>query len=214
MITALRAFALATLTALPLIAAAPAHAETLPLDAAISSLPVAAEVRDGYQRASFRHWIDADRDGCNTRMEVLIAESRTTPVIESGCKVISGDWYSAYDGVTVTAPGGLDVDHMVPLAEAWDSGASSWTAQRRQDYANDLGAPNSLIAVTAKTNRSKADQDPAEWLPSRDVCDYTQMWVGTKLRWGLMTDAAEQNELRRLAETCGPQTVEYTPVDE
>ncbi|GGR73341.1 hypothetical protein GCM10010220_26890 [Streptomyces parvulus] len=84
--------------------------------------------------------------------------------MEAGCKVSSGE-SSCQDGVTVTAPGGLDIDHMVPLAEARGSGASAWTTKHREAYANDLEAERSLVAVTARTNRSKADQDPADWLP-------------------------------------------------
>ncbi|MDQ1033613.1 hypothetical protein QFZ75_000029 [Streptomyces sp. V3I8] len=160
------AAAAALLFAFPLTSApAAAHearAETLPLAQAVHLLPSAAESRDGYQRSSFKHWVDADRDGCSTRAEVLIAESRTEPIIEAGCKVTAGEWYSYYDGVTLTAPGGLDIDHMVPLAEAWDSGAHTWTPARREAYANDLDAQRSLVAVTARSNRSKSDQDPAE----------------------------------------------------
>ncbi|GAA0454145.1 hypothetical protein GCM10010361_17760 [Streptomyces olivaceiscleroticus] len=100
---------------------------------------------------------------------------------------------------------------MVPLAEAWDSGASQWTPARRQAYANDLGAERSLVAVTAKTNRSKADQDPAQWMPpSADArCTYLADWVGTKLRWELTADRTEVKTLHDLAAGCGHQHVEY-----
>ncbi|MET9479897.1 HNH endonuclease family protein [Streptomyces sp. NPDC006638] len=212
--TTVRGLAAAALTLLPLLTASLAHAaETLPLDAAITSLPLADESRTGYQRTSFKHWVDADRDGCSTRAEVLIDESRTAPVIEAGCKVISGEWFSYYDGAVVTAPGGLDIDHMVPLAEAWDSGASGWTPARREAYANDLGAERSLVAVTAKTNRSKSDQDPAQWLPplADARCTYVTDWVSTKLRWQLTADTAERDALRALAEGCGQETVKYQP---
>ncbi|MFE2829384.1 HNH endonuclease family protein [Streptomyces sp. NPDC059271] len=152
--------------------------------AAVDLLPSAAESREGYQRTSFKHWVDADRDGCSTRAKVLIEESRVQPTIEPGCKVTAGQWFSFYDGVTVTAPGGLDIDHMVPLAEAWDSGASAWTPERREAYANDLDADSSLVAVTARTNRSKADQDPADWLPPLlDGAARTPRAIATKLRW-------------------------------
>jgi hypothetical protein len=106
-------------------AAQEARVQTLPLAEAVHLLPTAVESRTGYQRTGFKHWVDADRDTCNTRAEVLIAESRTEPAIETRCKVTAGTWFSYYDGVTLTAPGGLDIDHMVPLAEAWDSGASA-----------------------------------------------------------------------------------------
>ncbi len=116
--------------------------------------------------------------------------------------------------MTVTNPKGLDIDHMVPLAEVWDSGASQWTAARREAYANDLGADRSLVAVTAKTNRSKADQDPATWLPplADARCTYAADWISTKLRWALTIDRAERDALRRLAAGCGHTTVEYQRV--
>ncbi|MET9462157.1 HNH endonuclease family protein [Streptomyces canus] len=190
-----------------------AHRERLPLATGIDWLASASESREGYQRTSFKHWVDADRDGCSTRAEVLIAESVVAPTVEPGCKVTAGEWRSYYDGVTVTAPGGLDIDHMVPLAEAWDSGASSWTAQRRQDYANDLDAERSLVAVTARTNRSKADQDPAEWLPplADARCTYVTDWVATKLRWNLTVDDTERAALTRLADECDGWEVTYEP---
>ncbi|MFE7029116.1 HNH endonuclease family protein [Streptomyces sp. NPDC057621] len=205
----------AALLAFPFTAApASAHearAMPLPLAEAVDLLPSATESRDGYQRTSFRHWVDADRDSCNTRAEVLIAESRVEPTVEAGCKVTAGEWFSYYDGVTLTAPGGLDIDHMVPLAEAWDSGASTWTPQRREAYANDLGAERSLVAVTARTNRSKSDQDPADWMPplADARCTYTADWVATKLRWQLTADDREQTALTEIAAGCGQEMVDY-----
>ncbi|MBZ6102656.1 HNH endonuclease family protein [Streptomyces olivaceus] len=213
MITA-RGLLAAALLALPLAApAAAAPAEALPIADAVAALPVADESRDGYTRSAFKHWVDADKDSCNTRMEVLIAESRVPATVGSGCKVTAGEWFSYYDGVTVTAPGGLDIDHMVPLAEAWDSGASAWSAERREQYANDLDAERSLVAVTARTNRSKSDQDPADWLPplADARCTYLADWVGTKLRWGLSVDEPEREALAELAGGCGQETVDYEP---
>ncbi|GGS71681.1 hypothetical protein J2S47_002345 [Streptomyces griseoviridis] len=100
---------------------------------------------------------------------------------------------------------------MVPLAEAWDSGASDWTAARREAYANDQGAEESLIAVTDRVNQAKGDQDPAEWLPPAEgtLCRYVPEWVGTKLRWELTADEAETDTLRDLAGECAGQTVTY-----
>ncbi|GAA2225210.1 hypothetical protein GCM10010104_16280 [Streptomyces indiaensis] len=100
---------------------------------------------------------------------------------------------------------------MVPLAEAWDSGASAWTAQRREQYANDQGHEASLVAVTARSNRSKADQDPAQWLPpAADAhCRYAGEWVATKLGWRLAADELELGALRELGGACPGQTVAY-----
>ncbi|WP_331759882.1 HNH endonuclease family protein (plasmid) [Streptomyces sp. NBC_01525] len=201
----------AALALLPLAAASPAHADSTRLHEAVDRLPLAAESRDGYQRTSFKHWVDADRDGCNTRAEVLIAESRTPVEMGPKCKIVSGEWFSYYDQQHVADPKKLDIDHMVPLAEAWDSGASQWTAARRQAYANDLDASRSLVAVTAKTNRSKADQDPAQWMPpaAEARCTYLADWISTKLRWSLTVDHTERDALQGLVAACPDTELTY-----
>lgn len=188
----------------PTTAAASAAATAVPLREAVAALPVAEEVRDGYQRDRFRHWIDEDKDGCNTRAEVLINEAVLPPEVDAKCAVAGGSWYSPYDDVYVTDARTLDIDHMVPLAEAWDSGAFAWTAARRQAYANDLDEPLALVAVTARSNRSKADQDPATWLPpyAPAVCGYITAWTAVKTRWRLTVDAAEKAVLTDRANGC------------
>ncbi|WPP32260.1 HNH endonuclease family protein [Streptomyces sp. CL7] len=217
MIKALMRGLTATALALtPLASSAPVHAaETLPLEEAVASLPPAVESRDGYSRSAFRHWNTGDdpADGCNTRAEVLLDEAVEPPEVSDGCRLTGGRWFSYYDAAWVTSASGLDIDHMVPLAEAWDSGAYAWTAARREAYANDQGAPSSLVAVTASSNRSKADQDPAEWLPRvADVhCRYVVEWVGTKLRWSLTADEVEIEALNQVAESCEGWSVTYEP---
>ncbi|MFF1341912.1 HNH endonuclease family protein [Streptomyces sp. NPDC058290] len=113
----------------------------------------------------------------------------------------------------VTDAARLDVDHFVPLAEVHDSGGYAWDAARREAYANDQGSPDTLIAVSAASNRSKADKDPAEWMPTDGSyhCTYTATWVGTKLRWGLAVDEVERQALLGLAEDCPTTTVIYEP---
>lgn len=103
---------------------------------------------------------------------------------------------------------------LAPLAEPWDSGGYHRTAERPQAYANDLGAERSLVAVTAKSNRSKSDKDPATWLPPADAahCTYAADWTGTKLRWGLTADDKERAALLKLAEACPDTTVQYQVV--
>ncbi|MGW7030446.1 HNH endonuclease family protein [Streptomyces xanthophaeus] len=181
----------------------------------MSALPLAVEDRTGYQRTSFRHWNAGElpSDGCNTRQEVLLAEAVVYPEIGPGCTLTGGVWWSYYDDQQVTPAGALDIDHMVPLAEAWDSGASSWTVQRREAYANDQGQLSSLVAVTARSNRAKADRDPSEWLPPSPeaLCRYGAEWTATKLRWGLAVDEAERDRLWDIAAGCGGTEVEFTP---
>jgi hypothetical protein len=174
------------------------------VDAAIKVLKIAPDVREGYARSKFKHWSDLDKNGCNTRNDVILAEALVKPKVDKGCKIVkdTGKWYSAYDGLTVTNFSALDVDHMVPLAEAWDSGASKWDDARRQVYANDMGDANALIAVTAATNRSKSDQDPAEWLPAKDVCTYVKNWVHVKVRWSLTVDEKELKVLKDTNAKC------------
>ncbi|MFJ3913896.1 HNH endonuclease family protein [Streptomyces vinaceus] len=195
--------------------AASAVPQVLPMGAAVSALPLAVEDRTGYQRTSFKHWNAGDipADGCNTRAEVLLSEAVEYPAIGPGCTLSGGVWWSYYDDTAVTEASKLDIDHMVPLAEAWDSGASSWTAKRREAYANDQGQLSSLVAVTARSNRSKADQDPAEWLPPAPdaLCRYGAEWTATKLRWGLAVDGAERERLLDIAAGCGATQVEFTP---
>lgn len=217
MIRIMRGLVAATAAAaalLPLSSPASAAEEiTLPLREAVAALPTADEDRTGYNRDLFRHWVDEDRDGCNTRMEVLIAEAVEAPAVGPRCVISGGRWYSYYDDVYVDGPRGNDIDHMVPLAEAWDSGASGWTAARRQAYANDVGSDVSLIAVTARSNRSKADQDPAEWMPpsTSAYCQYLGEWVATKLRWQLAVDNSEAAALAETASRCPDVPITYTP---
>ncbi|WP_412079406.1 HNH endonuclease family protein (plasmid) [Streptomyces xanthophaeus] len=193
----------------------PAAPQVVPIGVAVSVLQLATEDRTGYQRTSFRHWNagDVPADGCNTRQEVLLSEAVDYPEIGPGCALSGGMWVSYYDEVSVTDAARLDIDHMVPLAEAWDSGASSWTAQRREAYANDQGQPSSLVAVTARSNRAKADRDPAEWLPpsAEALCRYGAEWTATKLRWGLAVDELERDRLLDIAAGCGGTEVEFTP---
>lgn len=195
---------MAAVLAAPVAAAAEPGPVTVSLWQAVQQLPVAPERREGYHRGLFRHWLDADRDGCSTRAEALLAEAVDAPAVGAGCALRGGRWYSPYDDLHVEGARGLDVDHTVPLAEAWDSGAFAWNAQRRADYANDLDEARSLLVVSARTNRSKADQDPSTWWPpfTEYRCGYLENWVAVKTRWGLSADAAEKDVLREQVVRC------------
>lgn len=202
--------ALAALLATTLVSAGPAAAATsysAALSAAIDHLDVATERRDGYERDEFVHWVDADDDGCDARDEVLIEEADDPPSVGSGCTLTGGRWYSYYDGVSHTRTSDLDVDHLVPLAEAWDSGAHRWTAARRQSYANDLGDRRTLVGVTDSVNQAKGDQDLAKWLPEQQRCRYLREFVAVKIRWSLAVDSAEKAAMRDLAGDCDDTTI-------
>lgn len=192
---------------------ASSNGEGLPLAQAVGRLKTAAESRTGYDRDKFHLWTDADHDGCDTRKEVLLAEAVKKPREGKNCRLTGGTWRSYYDDKTVTNARKLDIDHVVPLAEAWDSGASKWTAERREQYANDLGADRSLVAVSLGPNRTKGDKDPAEWMPpAKDAtCTYVTDWVTVKLRWKLTADRAETAALQKTAAGCKGATVKVTP---
>lgn len=170
----------------------------------LESLPIEPENRNGYDRDLFEHWIDEDGDGCDTRREVLIQESLTPVTVGPACDITGGMWVSLYDGFSSANPSDFDIDHMVPLAEAWDSGASSWGDSRRRDFANDMKSSYSLVAVSKSSNRSKSDGDPADWLPADIgyVCEYVQQWVSVKQRWELTVDEAEAGVLKTILATC------------
>ena len=206
--TTLLAFLLALLVGAPAVA----HAEqySAPLQTAVADLSVATEVRTGYDRALFQHWIDADGDGCSTRNEVLLAEADDPPSVSGTCTLSGGRWFSYYDRVSWTNTSDLDIDHMVPLAEAWDSGARTWTSTVRRDFANDLGDYRSLVAVTDNVNQSKGDQDPGTWLPQYDRCRYLREFVAVKHRWRLTVDSAEKASMTSLASACTNSTITVT----
>ena len=162
----------------------------------------AEEYIGGYDRKLFKHWVDADKNGCDTRKEVLIAEATIKPKIGAKCVLSGGTWVSSYDNKTFKGSGsGLDVDHMVPLAEAWRSGAWQWTSEEREKFANDLQDERVLIAVSATSNRSKSDKDPANWLPKGSkeaVCDYVFNWAAVKYRFSLTIDPKERKAIERI----------------
>lgn len=201
--------ATSALAATALLATAPAAQASPPTPVSattartyLSQLTVKAEGSStGYSRDKFPHWI-TQSGTCNTR-EVVLKRDGQNVVQDSSCAAVSGSWFSEFDGATWYAASDVDIDHMVPLAEAWRSGASSWTTSQRQSFANDLTRPQ-LIAVTDNVNQSKGDQDPAEWLPPRTTyrCMYVRMWVHVKYHWNLSVDSAEKSALQSVLNGC------------
>jgi len=177
-------------------------------------LYITSDHLEGYDRNLFKLWIDADKNGCDTRAEVLIAEATVKPKRAAKCKLTGGKWLSSYDGVAYTDASKLDIDHLVPLAEAWRSGAWAWTDEQRMEYANDLEDEWALNAVTAAVNRSKGDKDISQWLPKKNVCTYLAGWVIIKAKFELTVDIAEAKVITKYYKSCGLgyQTKQLEPV--
>ncbi|MCA2215795.1 HNH endonuclease family protein [Jidongwangia harbinensis] len=154
----------------------------------------------GYSRAKFPSWRSTGAN-CDVRDSVLARDG--TKVKTSGCNVVAGTWRSVYDNKTLDTPTKVDVDHVVPLANAWRSGASAWTTDRREDFANDLDRPQ-LIAVSQTSNRAKGDQDPSTWKPSAtgSWCEYAVDWITVKSYWKLTVTSTEKAALTDMLEKC------------
>ncbi|MBD0738995.1 HNH endonuclease family protein [Streptomyces sp. CBMA29] len=167
----------------------------------LSGMTATAETHAStYDRNLFPTWITISGT-CDTR-EYVIKRDGTSVVTDSSCKATSGNWTSPYDGVTTTDPSTFDIDHLVPLSEAWASGAWAWTTAQRQALANDVTRPQ-LVAVSAHSNRSKGDRDPAEWLPQASYqCTYARAWVQVKHYYGLTVDSAEKSKLTSVLSGC------------
>jgi hypothetical protein len=168
----------------------------------LASLTVKADgSQTGYSRDKFPHWIDQG-NSCNTR-EVVLKRDGTNVQTGSDCAATSGSWFSPYDGATWTAASDVDIDHVVPLADAWRTGASSWTTAQRQAYANDLTDPQ-LIAVTDNVNQEKGDKSPDQWKPPLTSywCTYAKMWTAVKYKFKLTINSAEKTALTDMLGRC------------
>ncbi|MDK1349204.1 HNH endonuclease family protein [Streptomyces sp. 378] len=154
----------------------------------------------GYSRAKFPHW--AEQDSCDTR-ETVLERDGTDVKRDDECRAVSGKWVSVYDDEAFTDASELDIDHTVPLANAWRSGASTWSQEKRKAFANDLTLPQ-LLAVSAASNRSKGDQGPDEWQPPSKTywCTYARSWVSVKATYKLSVTGAEKDMLGEMLDTC------------
>ncbi|MHA7286336.1 HNH endonuclease family protein [Arthrobacter sp. MDT3-44] len=173
--------------------------------AAARALPLAAENNAGYDRARyFGDWKDADGDCQNTRAEVLVAETKAAMTYTSTrrCTVATGRWVTTFDNKIHTSATTVQIDHTVPVAEAWGSGARNWTQTRRVAFYNDIGYAGSLAAQTTLLNQQKQAKGPEDWMPPANRCAYVARWVVVKSRWGMTVDSREKAALVRIADTC------------
>ena len=157
---------------------------------------------DGYSRDAFDIWADQP-DGCTTRQDVLARDGDGVVEGDDGCQPTSGSWYSAYDDTTVTVVAQATIDHVVPLADAWRTGADQWTAARRKAFGNDL-TDAQLIIASSSSNSAKSDQDPSEWKPPNRAywCTYGEQYVSVKYRFDLFVTSAEKDALGELLDAC------------
>ncbi|WP_437112275.1 HNH endonuclease family protein [Streptomyces cinnamoneus] len=183
-------------------AAPPTPPDAATVRTQLSQLTVKPEgSMDGYSRSKFPHW--ATQYGqCNTR-EVVLKRDGQDVEQDAKCAAVSGTWFSPYDGATWHDAQDIDIDHIVPLAQAWRSGANTWTTEQRKAFANDL-THSQLIAVTDRVNQEKGDKDPAQWMPPLKsyACTYARMWVSVKYDYKLTVDSAEKTALAGILNGC------------
>ena len=175
---------------------------------ALDKLKVAsAGSMSGYSRERFPHWSKASSFGwdppqssCDSRQAALIRDGNKVQVGKS-CKVTSGEWLDPYTGKTYSDPQDLDIDHVVPLANAWRSGASSWDDKQRERYAND---PEVLLTVEDNANQAKGDKGPEAWKPpdKGEWCDYAERWIQLKSKYSLSINEQEKEALQEMLGTC------------
>jgi len=183
--------------------------------ALLQTIRVENEYQVGYVRTLFEHWRDIDGDGCDSRDQVLKRDSVSLPQVDPvNCNVIAGDWVSPYDGARWSNPTDIDIDHVVALKEAWDSGAWAWSAAQRKAFANDTSDSRTLLAVTDSVNQSKSDRDPSNWLPPLQsyTCTYLGNWIAVKVRWNLSMDSSEFGRIKNLLQsTCSSLNIAPIP---
>ncbi|MEU9157800.1 HNH endonuclease family protein [Streptomyces sp. NPDC048417] len=169
----------------------------------LDDLTIAApHAMTGYSRSKFPHWV-TQYGACDSR-EVVLARDGQDVVQDDQCRAVSGVWVSAYDGKVSTRPSTeVDIDHVVPLANAWRSGADLWDTATRRKFANDLTDPQ-LIAVSASSNRQKGDQSPDQWAPPLRSywCTYGRAWTHVKYLYNLNITEPEKNKLIEMVDTC------------
>ena len=182
-----------------------------PATEVLATIPVERERPVGYRRDAFPHWLDTDGDGCDAREQVLRRDAIGFAQVDGfRCFVVEADWRSPYDGVTTSDRTAVDIDHVVALKEAWDSGAWAWSDARRTAFANDTSDARTLRAVSSRSNRVKSDRDPSNWMPQLASywCTYVGDWISIKARWSLSMDESEWRRINNvLSSRCAGLTI-------
>ena len=195
------------LTTLPLSNTAQAEQDALMVLNSLEVKGIAAKT--GYARSQFPHWSDPDRNGCDARNDTL-KRDLTQISFKSGtrdCKVLTGQLLDPFSDKIISfssAKSMIDIDHVVALSNAWQTGAAYFDKTKRAAIAND---PLNLIAVDAKLNRQKGDGDAATWLPplKNYRCDYVARQIAVKAKYGLWVTQPEKSAIINLLEMCEGQ---------
>ncbi|MCS5497277.1 DUF1524 domain-containing protein [Cnuibacter physcomitrellae] len=175
----------------------------------LAAIPAATTALGDYDRDAFgKPWADMDRNGCDTRNDIL-RRDLADPTMKSGswCTVTSGVLDDPYTGSTIDFVRGeetsplVQIDHVVPLAWAWRNGAGEWDTATRLAFAND---PVELVAVDGKANNAKADAGPAGWLPpdADSQCAYVAVFTLVVAQYQLTIDDADRAAIARTLDTC------------
>jgi hypothetical protein len=160
----------------------------------------------GYEREAFGSaWEDVNDNGCDTRNDILRRDLKDKRVED--CIVLTGALRDPYSGERIEFTRGpvssmdVQIDHVVALANAWQTGAFAWAPAKRETFANDR---RNLLAVRGDLNLQKSDGDAATWLPPRKAfrCTYVALQVDSKARYGLWVTPAEKAAMQRVLEAC------------
>ena len=182
----------------------------------ISQIPVKGRApKTGYSRAQFgAAWADVDHNGCDTRNDIL-KRDLTAIVFRVGthdCVVLTGILHDPYSGNEIKFTRGIrtsravQIDHVVSLSNAWQTGAFKFTLEQRTFFAND---PLNLLAVEGKLNSQKSDGDAATWLPPLKSyrCAFVARQVAVKAKYGLWMTPPEEGAIAQILKTCPDQAL-------
>lgn len=179
--------------------------------AQLENLPVKGRApKTGYSRDEFGPaWADVDRNGCDTRNDILARdlEGETFKPGTQNCVVVTGTLADSYTGTTIrfvrgnTTSSAVQIDHIVPLSDAWQKGAQQLSADQRRQLAND---PLNLMAANGPTNSAKGDKDAATWLPPNKAfrCEYVARQAAVKAKYQLWVTEAEHDSIAGILDTC------------
>lgn len=183
--------------------------------AQLNALPVQENTKVKYNRKEWKHWNSIT--GCwDVREQVLANQAvagslvlldgkgKTVTDVNAACSIQSGKWIDPYTNAEFTDPGELDIDHLIPLSRAAQSGGQAWDSARKQAYANDLTYSSHLLAVDAGENRTKGDKGPAAWKPKNEGywCSYATAWVQVSTNYGLSISPADKNAVIEMLRKC------------